>query len=91
MWRITPLSCKRDQINMRDYMDRQVTPRTWGRPPPCKQALNLYITDVAYMQRLFFLVSVYLVCRPLSRGGYFVSRDLKSFVYARLATFSLRG
>ena len=41
------LSCKRDQIKMRDYMDRQVTPSkrftspNWGPPPPCKQALNL--------------------------------------------------
>ena len=24
--------------------------------------------------------------RPLSRGGHFVSRDLKSFIYARLAS-----
>ena len=31
------LSCKRDQIKMRDYMDRRVTPPkqvTWGSPPP---------------------------------------------------------
>ena len=40
------LSCKRDQIKMRDYMDRRVTPPkrvtslTWGPPPPYKQALN---------------------------------------------------
>ena len=40
------LSCKRDQIEMRDYMDRWVTPPkrvtspTWGPPPPCKQALR---------------------------------------------------
>ena len=40
------LSCKRDQIKMRDYMDKRVTPptrvtsSTWGPPPPCKQALN---------------------------------------------------
>ena len=39
------LSCKRDQIKMRDYMERRVTPPTrvtsptWGPPPPCKQAL----------------------------------------------------
>ena len=42
----THLSCKRDQIKMRDYMDRRVTPPkrvtspTWGPPPPCKQALS---------------------------------------------------
>ena len=43
------LSCKRDQIKMRDYMDSRVTPPkrvtspTWGPPPPCKQALNLLL------------------------------------------------
>ena len=42
----THLSCKRDQMDMRDYMDRRVTPSkrvtspTWGPPPPCKQALS---------------------------------------------------
>ena len=35
------LTCKRDHIKMRDYMDRGVTSPTWGPPPPCKQALNL--------------------------------------------------
>ena len=40
------LSCKRNQIKMRDYMDRRITPPkrvtspTWGLPPPCKQALS---------------------------------------------------
>ena len=40
------LSCKHDQIKMRDYMERRVTPPrrvtspTWGPPPPCKQALT---------------------------------------------------
>ena len=39
------LSCKCDQIKMRDHMDRRVTPPervtspSWGPPPPCKQAL----------------------------------------------------
>ena len=42
------LSCKRDQIKMRDYMDKRVTPPkrvtspTWGPPPPCKQALSSF-------------------------------------------------
>ena len=42
------LSCKRDQIKMRDDMDRRVTPPkqvtspTWGPPPPCKQTLILH-------------------------------------------------
>ena len=40
------LSSKPDQIKMRDYMDRWVTPPkrvtspTWGPPPQCKQALS---------------------------------------------------
>ena len=42
------LTCKRDPIKMRDYMDRRVTPPklpkritspSWGPQPPCKQAL----------------------------------------------------
>ena len=33
------LSCKRDQIKMRDYnTDKRVTSSTWGPLPPCKQA-----------------------------------------------------
>ena len=41
-----PPSCKRDQIKMRDYMDKRVTPPklvtspTSGPPRPCKQALR---------------------------------------------------
>ena len=38
------LSCNRDQIKMRDYMDRQVTSPTWGRPTLSKQALNQVLT-----------------------------------------------
>ena len=40
------LTCKRDHIKMRDYMDRRATPPKrvtspiWGTPPPCKQALR---------------------------------------------------
>ena len=40
------LSCKRDQIKMRNDMDRRVKPpkrvssSTWGPPPLCKQALS---------------------------------------------------
>ena len=42
------LSCKRDQIKVRDYMDRRVTPpkrvtsTTWGPPPPRKRAVGLF-------------------------------------------------
>ena len=44
------LSCKHDQIKMRDYKDRRVTPpkrvtsHAWGPPPPCKQAVSLLLT-----------------------------------------------
>ena len=43
------LTCKRDEIKMKDYMDRRVTPpkrvtsSTSCPPPLCKHALNLYI------------------------------------------------
>ena len=36
------LTCKRDPIRIRDYMDRRVTSPSWGHPPPCKQALVFY-------------------------------------------------
>ena len=48
------LSCKRDQIKMRDYMGRRVTsPKrvispTWGPPPPCKQALSQYTVYIPH-------------------------------------------
>ena len=41
------LSCKRDQLKMRDYVDRwvippkRVTSPNWGPPPPCQQGLSL--------------------------------------------------
>ena len=52
------LSCKRDQIKMRDYMDRRVTqPKwatmpTWGPPPPCKQALKVIPPPFLQFQQL---------------------------------------
>ena len=36
------LSCKLDQIKMRDFVDGRVTSPTWGSPPPCKQALSFF-------------------------------------------------
>ena len=49
------LSYKHDQIKMRDYMERRVTPPrqvtspTWGPPPSCKQALiNLFSSVCLY-------------------------------------------
>ena len=49
------LSCKRDQIKMRDYMNGQVTPPkrvtspSWVSPPPCKQALNHNLSFLFYL------------------------------------------
>ena len=34
------LTCKREQIKMRDYMHRWVTSPAWGPVPPCKQAVR---------------------------------------------------
>ena len=42
------LSCQRDQINRRDYVDRRPGYLTYlGFPPPCKQALSPQ-TDTIY-------------------------------------------
>ena len=53
------LSWKRDQIIMRDYMNRRVTPPervtspTWGPPPPYKQALKRpYVPESSYPQSI---------------------------------------
>ena len=46
------LSCKRDQIKMRDYMDRWVTIPTWGPLPPCKQALKVSPAPFLQFQQL---------------------------------------
>ena len=62
------LSCKHDQIKMRDYMERRVTPPrrvtspTWGPPPPCKQALRVTLcipglTDEELMKQVNELAS----------------------------------
>ena len=51
MGRVPHLTCKRDQIKVGDYTDRQVTPpkrvttSIWGTPPPCKQALRIRESD----------------------------------------------
>ena len=52
------LSCERDQIKMRDYKDRRVTPPkwvtmpTWGPPLPCKQALKVSPAPFLQFQQL---------------------------------------
>ena len=40
------LLCKRDQIKMREYMDRRVISPTWGPPPQCEQALSFHLLRV---------------------------------------------
>ena len=78
------LACKRDQIKMRDYMDKRVTPPkwvtipTWGPPPPCKQALKVSPAPFLQFQQLNhspFIIWVNLV--PLESHFY----DLKSCYY----------
>ena len=76
------LSCKRDQIKIRDYMDRQVTPSkwaittpTWGPPPPCKQALKNCIH--AAFQTLF-LNRPYSISFNLPNAGEVLFSGLNS-------------
>ena len=54
------LTCKRDHIKMRDYVNRQVIPPervtspTWGPPPPCKQALSMKYVHLELLYELGF-------------------------------------
>ena len=74
------LSCKRDQIKMRDYMDRWVTPPkrvtspTWGPPPPYKQALTYRNWSNRHPGRLFdkeaFIREAQAWKYPGSRGPF---------------------
>ena len=66
-------SYKREQIKMRDYMDRRVAPPSWGRPAPSKQALNVSEVFRIWIPYLFILVKesganqqqkVYIFLRP---------------------------
>ena len=56
------LTCKRDHIKMRDYMDRPVTPPKrvtspiWGTLTPCKQTLKY--TSLLAVQTLWELVGM---------------------------------
>ena len=55
------LLCTGDQIKIKYYMDRWITPPkrvispTWGPPPPCKQALIVLHTNVFAGQGPTFL------------------------------------
>ena len=60
------LSYKRDQIKMRDYMDRRVTPPkrvtspAWGPPLPRKQALKSREKLHRFLHR----------CKPIFSGSH---------------------
>ena len=66
------LSCKRDQIKMRDYMDKRVTPSkrvtspTWGPPPPRKQALNQHrsgrLHNLTSLRNFVSYVKCFVLC-----------------------------
>ena len=53
------LSCKYDQITMREYMNSRVTPPkritspTWGPPPLCKQALKELVERICLKVKAF--------------------------------------
>ena len=57
------LTCKRDHIKMRDYLDMRVTPPkrvtspTWSPPPPCNQAVK------GWLHRLTVTISRLLIGR----------------------------
>ena len=53
MWQVTYLTCKRDHVKMRGYMDRRVTPPTWGPPPSCKQALRREVLEGQVFYSIF--------------------------------------
>ena len=68
------LTCKRDQIKMRDYMDRRVTsPKrvtlpTCGPLPPFKEAPNLSVHEILVVP-FFLATGCTRFTRQLSRGG----------------------
>ena len=81
------LSCKRDQIKMRDYMNRRVTaPKrvpspTWGPPPPCKQALT------EMRRNCWCGVSVEWIVRGLSMFFKTFTKHAFSFTYVLYFVF----
>ena len=62
------LSCKWDQIKMRDYMYRRDTPPkwvtspTWGPSPPCKQALTLTVDAIISSNTKLRLFEIHELC-----------------------------
>ena len=78
------LTCKRDYIKMRDYMDRRVTPPkrvtslTWGPLPPCKQALSCLCSLLTVEDHLWSILGI--ICGTLFTGR-FIERGLFSFPF----------
>ena len=80
------LLCKHDQIKMRDYVERWVTPPrrvtspTWGPPPPCKQALSsstfsvLRLPDWALHNRTWYRARNYCHRSPQAKVCIFVTK-----------------
>ena len=60
------LSCKWDQIKMRDFMDRRFTSPTWGPPPPSKQALKKRVRAVS---KFITLVPFHTICLILGNSS----------------------
>ena len=67
------LSCKRDLIKLRDYMDRRVTSPTWDPSPPCEQAL---IAGILYDRCQFSRV-----CACLFQSQRFASPHYKIWLW----------
>ena len=89
--RISPhQSHNRDQIKMRDYMDRRVTSPTWGPLPPFKQTQTSCRAGVAQFSHLcleLFFVKIffqYLVLRARDLASLMTSKLIKkSFEFNR--------
>ena len=67
------LSCKHDQIKMRDYMERRVIPPrrvtlpTWDPPPPCKQTLKRRSRDEQQTVLIHFFFSRNWLACPIDK------------------------
>ena len=66
------LTCKRDHIKMRDYMDRWATPPKrvtspiWGNPSPCKQALTEVFSPKTDDNELLIIITTVSLLSKLS-------------------------
>ena len=82
------LSCKHDQIKMRDCIDSRVTspkrvtsPPSWGPPPPCRQALRIVMGIFPAMSKFFSLTFKWHVFfLPQSVSCEYVFLDVKTIL-----------